>query len=376
MEPIKEVTVFTCGDSSRLATWSNVPFFFSETLIAKGIRVNRVNIEPSMLLPLHRLAKLVSKVSTYTYFRSLICFLVTRRKIKKAVKQFKNSQADIFLTFSFSSCGLTNRPVVLFCDWTYDYHIRHYHKHQPDYFEKQSIAREDAQIKAANLVFSLFPGVTEYMQQKYGKDHIFYSSNVINSLYSVSEKDVEGKRQSYSLLFIGSKAYIEGARSLIAAFELLKPEYPLMRLHIVGMEQQDFGTLPENVFCYGYLNKGIDEERDLYYTLMREATVFVNTTPLWSAFSASIEAMYFYTPVIVTPYEEFRKTFGEKIDFGLYCEENVPNLIKEKITNILENNLYSVFCNRAHNAVKAFTWDACIGKIIAKIEQLQIEDNA
>ena len=370
MEQIKEVTVFTYGDSGKLATWSNVPFFFTETLIAKGIRVNRVNIESSNVLPLHYLAKLVNKVSTYTYFRSLICFLVTRRKIKKAVKQFKNSQADIFLTFSFSSCGLTGRPVILFGDWTYDYHIQHYHKRQPDYFEKQSIAREDAQIKAADLVFPLFPGVAEYMQQKYGKERIFYLGNVINSLYSVSEKDVERKQQSYSLLFIGSKAYIEGARSLIAAFELLKPQYPLIQLHIVGMEKQNFGSLPENVFCYGYLNKEIENERDLYYTLMQKASVFVNTTPLWSAFSASIEAMYFYTPVIVTPYGEFRKTFGEVLDFGLYCEENIPDLIKDKITNVLENDLYPVLCNRAHNAVKAFTWDAYIDKIIAKMKQL------
>jgi glycosyltransferase involved in cell wall biosynthesis len=370
MEPIKEVTVFTLGDSAQLATWSNIPFFFTETLIAKGIRVNRVNIESSSKLPLHRLAKFGNKVSTYTYFRSLICFLLTRQKIKKAVKHFKNSQADIFLTFSFSSAGMTGRPVILFGDWTYDYHIRNRHKRQPDYFEKQSIAREDAQIKAADLVVPLFPAVAEYMQQKYGTNRIFYLGNVINSLYTPSKNDVEKKQQSCSLLFIGSKSYIEGARALIAAFEILKLQYPLMRLNIVGIKQQEFKTLPENVFCYDYLNKGIEEERDLYYTLMRNATVFVNTTPLWSAFSASIEAMYFYTPVIVTPYEEFRKTFGEQIDFGLYCEKNVPNLIKDKIRNILDNNRYPVLCTQAHHAVKTFTWDACTSKIIEKIEQL------
>ena len=126
MEQIKEVTVFTWGDSSRLETWSNVPFFFTETLLAKGIRVNRVNLESSKILPLHRLAKLINKDSSYTYFYSLINFLSTRQKIKKAVNRFKHSQADIFLTFSFSSCGMSEKPVVLFGDWTYDYLIRNF----------------------------------------------------------------------------------------------------------------------------------------------------------------------------------------------------------------------------------------------------------
>jgi len=370
MEQIKEVTVFTWGDSSRLETWSNVPFFFTETLLAKGIRVNRVNLESSKTFPLHRLAKLVNKNSSYTYFRSQINFHSTRQKIKKTVNRFKDSQVDIFLTFSFSSCGLTRKPVVLFGDWTYDYLIRYFQKRQPDCFEKRAIAREDAQIKAADLVFPLFPGITEYMQQRYGKEHIYYLGNVINALYSGSEKFIGQKQQSCSLLFIGLKSYIEGAQSLIAAFELLKSQYPLLKLHIIGMEKQDFETLPENVFCYGYLNKGIANERDLYYKLLREATLFVNTTPRWSSFSASIEAMYFYTPVAVSPYEEFRKTFGDTIDFGLYCEENVPELIKDKIASILESNRYPVLCNRAHEAVKAFTWDNYMDKIIAKIEQL------
>ena len=52
------------------------------------------------------------------------------------------------------------------------------------------------------------------------------------------------------------------------------------------------------------------------YEPFKKAKVFINTTPKWAAFSASIEAMYFYIPVVVTPYDEFTKTFGEHIEFG------------------------------------------------------------
>jgi hypothetical protein len=47
MIKIKEITVFTIGDSKKMSTWSNVPFFFTETLISKGVKVNRVDIGQS-----------------------------------------------------------------------------------------------------------------------------------------------------------------------------------------------------------------------------------------------------------------------------------------------------------------------------------------
>src|SRR5262245_57301306 len=119
MGTIKEVTVFTNGDSSVRSTWSNVPFFFSETLISKGIKVNRVDLTPSPLLDrLYRLTwertiRVISSDTTYTYFRSLIHFLDARLRIKEALNKFDNSEMNIFLTFSFSSVGMTKRPTVL-----------------------------------------------------------------------------------------------------------------------------------------------------------------------------------------------------------------------------------------------------------------------
>src|SRR5215831_14407914 len=47
---IREITVFTNGDSGQISTWSNVPYFFIETLKTKGIKVNRVDLNPDRLL--------------------------------------------------------------------------------------------------------------------------------------------------------------------------------------------------------------------------------------------------------------------------------------------------------------------------------------
>ncbi|GHV09714.1 hypothetical protein FACS1894162_0900 [Bacteroidia bacterium] len=371
MSTIKEVTVFTNGDSNEISTWSNVPFFFTTSLEKKGIKVNRVNFKSNSLF-----ARLFDsfmwhfckKFTTYTYLHSYTNFVLTRRLIRQRVKRYPNSDADIFLSFSFSSVGLTNKPIVQFCDWTYDHYIRHREKRKPDFLERKAIEREDSQINGADMVVCLFPGVATYMQQRYGKERVVYLGNVINSLYEVSEDSVCLKKKAKKLLFVGNHEYVEGAKSLIAAFALLKQDYPELTLHIIGMEQTTFDCLPEDVFCYGYLDKGVDAHRDLYYQLVREATIFINTTPQWGAFSASIEAMYFYTPVIVSPYAEFVETFGSPIDFGCYCEDNSPALIERSARTVLEHSNYQKLCVRAHEAVKDFTWDAYVDKFIAKIE--------
>src|SRR5215510_12150390 len=198
MGTIKEVTVFTNGDSSVRSTWSNVPFFFTETLISKGIKVNRVDLTPSPLLDrLYRLTwertiRVISRDTTYTYFRSLIHFLDARLRIKEAINKFDNSEMNMFLTFSFSSVGMTKRPTVLICDWPYEHYINYRQNRKPDLFEKRSIKREDNQIEGAILIFPLFQDVTKYMKTRYKNKNIFYLGNVINSLYDrlrdISEK--------------------------------------------------------------------------------------------------------------------------------------------------------------------------------------------
>ena len=375
MQKLKEVTVYTDGDSSEISTWSNVPYFLTEALISKGIKVNRVNIKADSLLEeiyhktIYYLVKVFNRGTTYTYIRTYIHFKQIRKRIQKSIKQYPNADADIFLTFSFSSVGFTNKTIVQFCDWTYDHYFNYFANRKPDFLEKQCIKREDSQIKGADFVFPLFPSVADYMKKRYGNNKVFYLGNVINSLHHTLEINLDVKQNLANLLFVGSNKYIEGAKTLIGAFKKIKSHYPQSKLHIIGIDSSEFEELPEDVYCYGYLDKGKDIERELYYKLLKEATIFINTTPKWGAFSASIETMYYYTPVIVTPYDEFSTTFGEKIHFGCYCEENTESLIEEKIMEILNHTDYKELCQNAHDVVKEFTWEAYIDKIIQKIEE-------
>ena len=151
---------------------------------------------------------------------------------------------------------------------------------------------------------------------------------------------------------------------LIDAFKILKQKNPSLTLHIIGMQNRDFEKLPSDVICHGYLHKDNETENTLYYNLMQNAKVIVNPSPQWAGFSSMVEAMFFYTPIVVSPYEDFKQTFGNNIQFGCYTKEFTPIHIAEKIQYIIENDNYEQFCNSSHEAVKDFTWSEYSKKII------------
>lgn len=372
---MKELTIFTKGDSSQINTWSNVPYFFTETLISKGVKVNRVDCGPPLLISnifdrtWGRFIRKFTKNKSYDFVYSYIYYLYARHRINKTSRQFPNSEANIFLTFLFSSVGISDKPSILFCDWTYDYRIKFLLSRKPGFWENQSIKRQTAQITGSDLVISLFPRSAEYMTAQYNSNNIHYIGNVINSLCDAPEEEIlKLKEKSNKILFIGSEAYIEGAEALILAFEILAQQFPELELHLIGIKESDLKHVPENTHCYGYLDKGIDSERELYYTLLKNAKLFINTTPKWAAFSASIEAMYFYTPVIVTPTLEFVETFGQDIEFGFYCKDNLKHCIAEKVEKLMNDKDYKTRCCKAHNAVREFTWSEFVNKMSRYIE--------
>ncbi|MBA3681866.1 MAG: glycosyltransferase [Bacteroidetes bacterium] len=378
MKTLREVTVFTNGDSTKLSTWSNVPYLFTQTLIEKGIKVNRVDLTPDASLKnfwdktMGRVARKLNKQTNFEYFRSRLHFMNVSSRIKKAIHAHRQTDIFIFLTFSFSASKLTKKPVVLFGDWTYDYYFQYYENRKPDLLEQQSIHRENSGIEIADLVLPLFPGIAAHMKKTYSNKNIHYLGNVINSVNTISEAEaLKAKENSNELLFVGGPKYLAGALSLITAFGNLKKQNPLLKLHIVGMKEADIGiTLPTDVICYGYIDKGNDKERELYYDLFKRAKAFINTTPKWGAFSATIEAMYFYNPVIVMPYDEFVETFGKQIPFGVYCHENTAEAIEKSIRTVFEHTDYNSVCIQANNAVKDYSWSAYIDKMIRLINAL------
>ena len=178
---------------------------------------------------------------------------------------------------------------------------------------------------------------------------------------------LEKKSKSKKLLFIGRKTtYLGAAKKLIEAFKLLKQEeaYKDYVLDIVGCAASDFDSMPEGVTCYGFLNKSEEKDRKTYYDLLLGAKVLVNANPKWGAFSSTVEAMYYYTPVIVSPYQDFVKNFGEKIDFGVYNQDFTAESLANDIISVINSDNYIEMCTFAHEKVKTYTWENYVKRVL------------
>ncbi len=369
----KEINVFTNGDAAKPSTWSNVPYFFTETLMRKGIKVNRINIGTNRIVKtlyrftIWQIFKRLKKHDTYDYYRSSIHHYLTQFSIRRAIKKYPNADWNLFLSFSFSAKQYSLKPTILFGDWTYEYFFDYFKKRNAGYLEHEFLERENSYIENADSVFVLFPKVANYMQQRYANKKIHYIGNVINAEVQISADEIiQRKTASTNVLFIGGIKYKQGADALIQSIEQLQQIIPTIHLDIIGMNASDFDILPPFVKCHGYLDKGKDADRKLYYDLMQDAKVFVNTTPLWSAFSATVEAMYFYNPIIITKYDEFVETFGDKLTMGTYHE---TSHLAQEILDIFQSMSYGQLCLEAHQAVQNFTWNNYIDAFIHQCQQ-------
>ena len=389
---MKEILFFTNGDANDANVWSNVPFCFSHALENEGIIVCRVDYSmPSSFVKFYNLVLrrildcLTFRKLKFPYIRSTRLFkFFAERKIRKAILQYP--QADLCLFMGYGFYNKWNKvPSLLFSDWTTEMDIRK--KRKPNFLEKRIIQQEEEAINNAEYVVSLFPVCCEEMKKKYPKANIhFLGGNVINDLLNKSfvsrsklqvsnekadntiivEDLVETKSKSKKLLFIGRKTtYLEAAKKLIEAYKLLKEEeeYKDFSLDIVGCAASDFESLPDGVACYGFLNKSEERDRKTYYDLLLGAKVLVNANPKWGAFSSTVEAMYYYTPVIVSPYQDFVKNFGEKIDFGVYNQEFTAESIAKDIKSVINSENYTEMCNFAHENVKTYTWDNYVEQV-------------
>ena len=377
---IKEISLYTVGDSNKLSTWSNVPYLFAKSLEKRGIIVNRINICSN-----NKVEKLYNKyilpilsyfynAHNFSYERSFINRWLTKRKIKKS--QYPNSQYSIFMSLSFYNQWNKLQPSILFGDWTYDFIIKNRLKRNPYWFEQSYINFQTNSINHADIIISLFPKCCEYIKKSTNNSNIYHlKTNVVNNCYHTepTAELIAKKSKIAHIIFIGSSRYISCAIELIKAVKLLNSNKKKYYLDIIGLKKEVFTeSLPQEIICYGYLNKSNDAEREIYYQLLMQASILVNTTPNWAGYSSTIEAMYYYTPIIISKYTEFVTEFGNNISFGKYSNNTSENIAKN-IQEILHNpDIYNKLALNAHETVSTYTWDNYIDKFLTLISNCSI----
>lgn len=377
---IKEINLYTAGDSGRAKTWSNVPYYFSEQLIRQGIHVNRINIgENKLLQSLYRysiypLIRLFYPASRHHYFRSRINHYFTEARIRKAIAQFPKADLQVFMTFSFSSSHLSSKPCVLLGDWTYLYLIEVLQKRKAFWFEVPALKREADNIAKASLAISLFPLSRRFINKHHKTKKCLYLGNVVNSQIPADmELLLKRKRISRKILFIGNQKYLSAAKQLISAFEMLPDAIKNeSELHIVGLEQSHIGESRAGVFAHGYLEKDDVGQAELYYELLFSARMIVNSSEGWAAFSSLTEAMFYGTPVICHAFEEFTETYGSDTGLGYYLQKNTATELRDMIEKLLLLNEqeYTAMMEKARNLTSSFTWENYCKAFIAEASKL------
>lgn len=378
---IKEVIFFCGGDSSKAQTWSNVPYLFTKELINRGIVVRRVDllgyglsfISRCYNLFISRLVRLLypNNMGAYSFGRTSLYRFFVDMIIRRAVRRYSHADYCIFIGYDFYN-KYSKIPTLLFGDWTYKILVAERLKRSIYWFERRFVRQQDEAILHAKHVVSLFPVCAYHMRKDYPTVDISYlGGNVINSFYEgcLQENEVIARKtKSNRILFIGGKKYREGAQMLIETFMMscMKNDY---ELHIIGMNDQDLSGIPPNVYCHGYLKKDVKHDADIYYDLLLSAKVIVNPTPLWGGYSSVIEAMYFYTPVIVSPYDDFVNEFGNEIDFGIYNIDNSCSSLASAIERLCLSDHYVSMCVAAHDRVKDYTWKNYINKLLNLIDK-------
>lgn len=374
---LTEVVCFAIGDSNKVSTWSGIPYFFTSSLEANGIKVHRVDLSPPQWLNFlydKIIAKLYSLLFPQSYkskYLTIIYRLWANLLIVKASKTYSNAQLSIFFTYSFRDF-MSQRPTCLLCDWNLQYYIEKRQHRAPTLIEKKYIKHEKRVMSKANMVISLFPQCAEYMENySVNRSVTYLGVNVVNNYKGEPDpKVIYKKRVARNILFIGREHYISGYRILEQAFRQLCMEVPDCRLDVIGLSLDDNCVYVEGgglIQYHGFLRKEHEQECKLYYKLLSEATVVVNVNPNWAGYSSIIEAMYYYSPIIVSPFDCFVEEFGQNLSCGMYCKDtdDLCELIKE----VLFCPTYDALCLNSHKLVENHTWTTYIERFINKVEK-------
>lgn len=379
---IKEVIVFTYGDSNDISTWSNVPYLFTKTLERKGVIVHRININVYAGWWVGQIWNRILKPiinwlwpqNMYWYQKTPIANKQVESIIKNAVTKYSTADYCIFMTYDYYNKH-NNIPSILYCDVTFEMEKIGRRKQRPMFLEKALIRAQHESITHSKLVVPLFKKPAQELVAKGYTNIRCCEHYVINKLYDEpldADKIIAQKKKSSKILFIGNKTtYYHGALMLIDAFRKLKSSNPELELHIVAMTANDFESLPEGVICHGYLHKDVEEERTLYYNLLLDARIICNPTPKWAGISSIMEAMYFFTPFIIAPFDDFKEYIGEFLDCGYFNDEFEANHLADNIQRMLVAPNYEQMARRGHDHVKNYTWDNFIDWFITEVDTLE-----
>jgi len=365
------VFFLTTASSKEYKSWSNIPYLLQKNLEKRGYIVeNHVLRELNPFktifnLPIRIIKKFFKLETQYFYVRTPLHFFMTY--LYSFYIKLVSAKDDVIIVqgFSYPLNNKKNRQIII-GDWPSEYLFEKFLKRIPTRLERKSIDRENKVIECADAVITLFPNVHEYMLQKYKNRKIYCFNNVVNIDDDVVlPRDIrQRKLDSNRLLFIGQTFYLEGALELVnAALNLRKLGFEC-EVDIVGIERKMIHVEYEWLKVYGYLDKGNAIHKKLYYEILSNARLFVNTTNGWSGFQAILEAMYFHNPIVVKTNETLISYFPSLDSFAHMYDESKTSLEAILVESFSNDYEYQKLSDAAKKAVESSTWNNFTNELI------------
>jgi glycosyltransferase involved in cell wall biosynthesis len=366
------VNLFTYGNSRDVNTWSNIPYYFERSLLARGVRVNAINIAPPETTALRQLARALNvrrRVASLfgadfasDIYRTKLNYRLTNHQVRSGALRHDDADLNLFLTFSFSSHAQAPVPVVLYCDRTYEHHLEDRGR-VPGWRDRAFIRVERDNIQHAALVLTTSEVCRDFIRSRYKTDRVVHLRAGLN--VDAGERDPESliacKERSTNILFIGRGAHKRGVDILIKAFSIFNQRHNgRFALHIVGVRPQELPTeLQEprqDVSFYDYLDRTVPDEHDLYNRLMRSARLFVFPMRPGPVAGVLREAQLNCTPIVVSNVPGTAERVAHDYN-GVIVDNLAPEAFAKQMDALVTDApRWRRLAFNAHASVKDWTW--------------------
>lgn len=308
------INLFTVGDASDVSTWSNLPYFLSEAMLAHSVTVRRINLIPERRLMYwvyrrlhHKIdglsKRLLDRPRPTDLFRDPLARKLINRQIRRAMTEHPAADFNFFFTYSYSSKPYSATPTVHLGDICYQHAMRD--RGLPIRArDERAIANEKANLSGASLVLGTNKPCCDFLRQHYGVAGARKLLGGINLDWQAPDDVPEylnGKWASRRVLFIGRGVHKRGVDLLVQAFERFNQgRAEPFGLTLVGINAGEIGALPSGVDCIGYLNKNDPAGLARYTALLESATMFVMPMREGPPPGVIKEALLTGTPVILS----------------------------------------------------------------------------
>jgi glycosyltransferase involved in cell wall biosynthesis len=372
------VNLIAIGDPYDINTWSNVPYFLLQGLQSQGIDVCGINLLPETWVSyrVHRYAvKFWSRLVAATMkshrsvspLRNRFSHYLISRNIRTLLRLQPAADANLFLTFSFSSFRYSTTPVIHYCDNTYEQSLAEMRRSVTGR-DRFFIEIEKTNIAHAALVLALNERCRVFIHDRYHCENVHRLKAGINlDLLDSDEPEtlIALKASRRDILFIGRGAHMRGADILLQAFRIFNRENGgNYTLHLVGIPREELENLDDSVKIYPYLRKDDPAELKVYCDLLASARLFVFPMRGGPLPGAVREAQWACTPVIMSNVSQAGERVRHEED-GILVDSLDPQAFAFQMSRIVrDENRWREMAIQARCSVAGNTWSHTASQLL------------